>query len=242
MRVLRDPVARLITVGCISFGALGHTPLRYVAVVAGGYACWTVAAGIPPRTILRGLRRALLFLGLIVFVNGITRSGRVVFETGGMYITAEGLAAGFEQAFRLALVLWGALLLVSGGALEEYQDAAERWTSRKGRPLVAAWTIAIAYLPLLVESARRVRIARRARGEDDRPGFTGTITHVAGAALPLLAAALRNADALAEAMESRCYAPSRARTRFHPVPVAAPDVIAVIAVSLFTTASLTGIT
>jgi energy-coupling factor transporter transmembrane protein EcfT len=241
VRYLRDPVSRILTVGCISFGTLGHTPLRYVAVVATGYLCWTAAAGIPPGVFLRRLRGALLFLSLIVVVNGVTAGGRVLVEAGGLYLTEEGLAAGCEQGLRLAVVLWGALLLVSAGGIEEYQDAAERWTSRKGRPLVAAGTIALAYLPLLVESARRVRIARRARGEDERARFTRGLTDIAGTALPLLAAAMRNADALAEAMESRCYYPSSARTRFRHIPVAPLDVIVPVAASLFTIASLAGI-
>ncbi|HMK39100.1 MAG TPA: energy-coupling factor transporter transmembrane component T [Bacteroidota bacterium] len=238
---IRDPLARIIIVGCISFGALAHTPLRYTAAAALIYGAWMVAGGIPPGAVFGKLRRAFLFLGIILFVNGVTESGRVLYEAGGLYLTEEGLLRGGEQALRLCIVLWGAFLLVSSGQTEEFQDAAERWTARKGHPLVAAGTIAITYLPMLVESARRVTIARRARGEADRVPFPGGLSRVAGAALPLLAAALRNADALAEAMESRCYDPSYPRTRFRTLRVGPRDVSIVAAVVMYTAASCGGI-
>ena len=220
---------------------LGHTPLLYVALVAGAYSCWSYAAAIPPGALLARLRGALLFLGLIVFVNGLTESGRVLFEADGVYLTREGLARGGEQALRLSIVLWGAFLLTSTVRIEEFQDAAERLTTRRGRPLVAAGTIALTYLPLLIESSRRVTIARRARGEEDRPRFPGGIMHVAAAALPLFISAMRNADALAEAMESRCYDTGSARTPFRHTPVPPRDVAIVLTVALITAAALAGI-
>jgi len=241
MPFMKDPLARMFSVCCISFGSLGHTPLHYTLVVAGAYTCWMFAAGLPFRALLAKLRGAFLFLGLIVFINGMTSSGSVLLEAGGLYLTAEGLAKGGEQALRLSLVLWGGFLLVSSGRIEEFHDAAERWTVRKGRPLVAAGVVAITYLPLLVESARRVTIARRARGEGDRPHFPGGLAHVSAAALPLFAAAMRNADALAEAMESRCYDPLSPRTRFRIIPVTPLDSTIVLAVAIFTATSLAGI-
>jgi energy-coupling factor transporter transmembrane protein EcfT len=239
--LIKDPLARMITVGCFSLGMLGHTSLPYVALVAVGYSCWSYAAALPLRPLLARLRGALLFLGLIVCINGVTEGGRVLFEAGGMYLTREGLAKGGEQALRLSIVLWGAFLLASTVRIEEIQDAAERLTTRKGRPLVAAGTIALTYLPLLVESSHRVSIARRARGEQDRPRFPGGIMHVAAAALPLFASAMRNADALAEAMESRCYETRSARTPFMHAAVPRRDVAIVMAVALITAASLAGI-
>jgi energy-coupling factor transporter transmembrane protein EcfT len=130
------------------------------------YAVCTIESSLPPRVILARLRRTLLFLGLIVFIKAVNIGGRVLFEAGG-YLTEEGLAKGAEQALRLSIVLWGALLLVTSDRIEDLQDAPERWTSKKGRPIIAAGTIALAYLPLFVESAKRVTIACRARGEKD---------------------------------------------------------------------------
>ncbi len=124
--------------------------------------------------------------------------------------------------------------------IEELQDAAERWTSKKGRPVLAAGTIAIAYLPLFVESARRVTIARRARGEEDNPGLRGALGRVAGAAIPFLGSAMRDADALAEAMASRCYVPASARTPFHRTTITSGDLAIVIVATSITAAAIAG--
>jgi len=195
-------------------------------------------ASLPLRVMAVRFRRALLFLGLIVFINAVTTGGRVVFESGGLYMTEEGFGKGAEQALRLLIVLWGALLLVTSNRIEDLQDASERWTSKKGRPVIAAGTIAIAYLPQFIESARRVTMARRARGERDHPGPRGALGRVAGAAIPLFGAAMRDADALAEAMESRCFVPSAARTPFRRTVFSRVDMAAVLAVTLITAAAL----
>jgi len=241
MKILRDPAARILTVGCISAGTLGHSPVWYIALTAAAYATWTIEASLPLRIIIARLRRALLFFGLIVFINAVTTGGRVVLETGGLYLTEEGLAKGVEQAVRLSIVLWGALLLVATNRIEDLQDSAERWTSKRGRPILAAGTIALAYLPLFVESARRVTIARRARGEKDTPGIRGALGRVAGAAIPLFGSAMRDADALAEAMESRCYVPSAPRTPFRRTRFNPADAAVVLFAAFITASAISGV-
>jgi energy-coupling factor transporter transmembrane protein EcfT len=240
MKILKDPAARILTVGCISAGTLANSPVWYIALAAIVYTGWTIESSLPPRIIVARLRRALLFLGLIVFLNGFTAGGRVIFEAGGLYLTAEGLTKGAEQALRLSIVLWGALLLVTSDRIEDLQDAAERWTSKKGRPIIAAGTIALAYLPLFIETARRVTIARRARGEQDYPGFSGALRRVAGAAIPLFGSAMRDADALAEAMESRCYVPASARTPFHNSTLNPSGALVVLIAALVTVVAVVG--
>jgi len=236
--MIRDPVARIVVVGCVSAGALGGAPSWYLGLVACAYAAWTIAAAVPLRALAARARSALLFLALIVLVNAVTTSGAVALDLGGLLVTREGLSRGIGQAARLFVVLWGALIVVSTGNLEDLQDALERWTTRRGRPLVAAGAIAVNYLPSLVESARRVMLARRARGDADRPGPLGAIAQISAAALPIFASAMRNADALAEAMESRCYTTVAPRTRFRQVPFSAGDVAAGLAAAALTVIAL----
>ncbi|HTO95275.1 MAG TPA: energy-coupling factor transporter transmembrane component T [Bacteroidota bacterium] len=235
---MKDPVARIVVVGCVSCGALGGAPPWYLAAATALYGAWTIAARIPPRALAARARGALLFLALIVVVNAVTTGGEVVIDRGGLLLTREGFARGAAQAARLCLVLWGALITASTVNLEDLQDALERWTSRRGIPLVAAGGIAINYLPTLVESARRVMLARKARGEDDRPGPLRAIVHVSAAALPVFAAALRNADALAEAMESRCYDTLAPRTRFRCAPLPGADIAGSVAAAAITLIAL----
>jgi len=236
--VVRDPIARIIVIGSLSCGALMGGPAWYLAIIVAAYAAWTRLARIPLGALVSRAGAAFLFLGLIVLVNAATTSGTVAFEIGGLYVTREGLARGGMQAARLSLVIWGAMIAVSTGNIEDLQDALERWTARRGRPLVAAGGIAVSHLPSLVESARRVMLARRARGEKDRPGILRAVGQVSAAALPLLACALRDADALAEAMESRCYDPLAPRTPFRTNPVSPKDIGAAVAATALTITAL----
>ena len=236
--MVRDPIARIFVVTCIAAGALGGAPAWYLALAACSYAAWTFAASIPLRALGDRARGAFLFLALIVFVNAVSTSGTVLFDAGGLLITREGLVRGAGQAARLSIVLWGALITVRTGNLEDLQDAVERWTARRGRPLLAAAGIAVNYLPVLVESARRVMLARKARGEPDRPGLFRAVAQISAAALPLAASAVRNADALAEAMESRCYDTLAPRTRFRRTNVPARDFAAGAAAAAITLLAL----
>jgi energy-coupling factor transporter transmembrane protein EcfT len=239
--VMKDPTSKLITVGCIAIGTLGPTSSLYLWIAACGYLCWTVAAGIRVRGLTKRLRGAFVFLLVVILVNGASESGRVLFEGWGLYFTLEGLEKGLGQGIRLVTVLWGAWLLVSTTSLENFLDAGERWTRRKGRPLLAAGTIALIYLPILVENARRIVIARRARGESERHRFPSGITRAARGTLPLFAVAMRSADALAEAMEARCYESVSPRTPFRLTTISPLDVFIALCVAGVTAVALVGI-
>jgi energy-coupling factor transporter transmembrane protein EcfT len=212
--VIRDPRAKLLITACCALGVLSARSVLFVLPVFLFYAVWTSVAEIPVRSLLRRVRTATLFLLVIVGVHGLTGAGRVVFETGGVLVTEEGLLKGAGQASRLLLVLWGAWLLVTTTRLEEFLDIAEGWGVRRGNPLLSVGIVAVNYLPLLLEAARRVAFVLRSRGMDPERGFGTTLAFASRAALPLFVASLRNADALADAMESRSYQPTQPRTPF----------------------------
>ena len=236
-----DPSITLLIVACLSLGVLGPTSARYDSLVAGGYLWWTLAARVQLRPLLRKMAGASLFLAVIVVIDGATGGGRILFDVAGMRVTRDGLTEGAVQCCRLLLVLWGSWLLVSTTPIEGFLDVAERWMERKGRPVLAAGAVTLIYLPLLVGSARRVMIARRARGVRESKRFFSGIVSASRASLPMFGAALRNADALADAMESRCYATTAPRTRFSARPISARGVAILACCLCLTLISLIGI-
>jgi energy-coupling factor transporter transmembrane protein EcfT len=140
---------------------------------------------------------------------------------GAVYVTQEGISQGAGQSFRLIIVLWGAVLLARTTTLEELANAVEGRGTAALRPLVGVVTVALAYLPILVESGRRIRARNRWRS--GHPGFLAGIRLVANSALPLVVASIRDADRLAEAMEARSYDPLSARTPFGNTPSSRTD-------------------
>ncbi|MEW6510300.1 MAG: energy-coupling factor transporter transmembrane component T [Bacteroidota bacterium] len=211
---MTDPRTKLFVALSLSIGALGPSSPWFLICAGGGLTAWTIHSRLPLSALFGRLWTAVWFLIAIALINALTVDGHVVVEFGTLYVTREGLVQGAEQSLRLVLVLWGALLFIRTTPLADILDVAEQWTARKGHPLVGVGMVAVNYLPLLVASARRVRNARRARGFDDRSGVVSGIRAAAAATLPLFATALRNADMLADAMESRCFLPTAPRTPF----------------------------
>ena len=235
---MTDARAKVLSVACISLGVLAPTSSTYVGAAAAGLALWTIAARIPASTIVRRAWKTRWFLAAIVAVNGLTLPGVVIAEGAGLYLTREGLLVGASQSCRLLIVLWAASMIMLSTPLEELIDVVERWTARRGRALIAVGAVTINYLPLLVESARRVHAARRARGHDDGRGIVAGIRAASASALPLFAVAMRNADALAEAMDARGYSPSAARTPFRQIRMPFRDAAVMFLVAAITVAAL----
>lgn len=235
---MNDARAKILSAVCISAGVLAPTSTAYAALAAFGLALWTIAAKIPPVIIARRAWKTRWFLAAIIAVNALTLPGTVIAEAAGLYITAEGLMAGAGQSVRLMVVLWAGSMIMLTTPLDEMMDVVEQWTAKRGRPMIAVGVVTLNYLPLLVESARRVHAARRARGRDDGRGIVAGIRAATASALPLFAVALRNADALAEAMDSRGYSPSSARTPFRELRMSARDAGVLLFILACTAAAL----
>lgn len=238
---MNDPRTRLIAATCISAGVLAPTSAVYAGAAGAALALWTIAGRIPFPIIVRRVWSARWFLAAIVAVNALTLPGGVIAEAAGLYVTREGLMAGAGQSLRLLVVLWAGSIVTITTPLEEMMDVVEQWTSRRGRPLISVGVVSLNYLPLLIASARRVRAARRARGCDDGRGVIAGIRAASASALPLFAIALRSADALAEAMESRGYSPSSARTPFRRLHMPRLDAGILVIVLASTAAALAGL-
>jgi energy-coupling factor transporter transmembrane protein EcfT len=230
----------LLTVGTLTAGVLGPTPTGYLVLIAMVYAVWSAFAGLLPSVLGRRLKSVAVFFAAIILLNGATGPGTVLFGIGGVLFTREGFLAGIEYSARLSLMLWGGMLLSRTVPPEGYVDMAEGLTTRRGRPLIAAWMVAICYLPAVVASARRMVLARKARGELIRPGFTSAMFWMTTGAFPFFATALRNSDALAEAMETRHFHPRESRSPFHPGHLRKVDIVMLGVALVSTAAALTG--
>jgi energy-coupling factor transport system permease protein len=212
---VKDPRASILLVVLLSIGVIGTGSIRFLVMAVGCLLLWTLLARLPLKSVIRGARSILWFVLAVVFFNLFSTEGTVVISIAGLYGTFEGLLKGGLQATRLAVVLWGSMLLVHTTRSEGFLDAAEWAVRKRGFPPLTVAVLSLLYLPVLVNTARRVREARLARGETPAEGMAGGIWFAATSALPLFAAALRSSDHLADAMDSRCYQSLRPRTPFN---------------------------
>jgi energy-coupling factor transport system permease protein len=209
LAVLAYMVAIFAAKGILAYGLLG------VFVVAA-----FLTARISPRYMLRAIRPVLFILTFTVVINMFWTSGEVLYRIWRLTITREGLVMAATMGFRLAMLVITASLLTLTTPPIALTDGLEYLLTpgkRIGIPaheLALMLTIALRFIPTLMDEADKIMKAQMARGAD----FTsGGLVQRARSLLPLLVplfvSAFRRADDLATAMEARCYHGGEGRTR-----------------------------
>ena len=215
-----DPRTKILSV--IFYVAALFTAERYVSYAVMG-AVLILCVGlsrIRPRILLRGLRPLVFILLLTAILNMFYTGGHVLFEFWIFRITREGLITAGLMMLRIMMLVCGTLLLTYTTSPLALTDGMERLLSplKKLRvpvhDLAMIMSIALRFIPILIEETDRIMSAQRARGADFD---TGSILRRAKALMPILiplfVGAFRRADELAVAMECRCYQGGEGRTR-----------------------------
>lgn len=236
-----DPRAKIIgtTIFVVSI-FLANTPLAYGIVAA-----FTIGAMLLSRLPLRLMWNAIKPLWIIiVFTMGIhifTTPGNSIISYGIINITDNGLAMGLQMAARLVfLILFSSLLTYTTSPIR-LTDGIEHLLNpfrRIGVPaheLAMMMTIALRFIPTLLDETDRIMKAQSARGADF---VTGSIIQRAKNMVPLLVplfiSAFRRADELAIAMEARCYRGGVNRTRMKELSITWVDYVGLGAVFIVT--------
>ncbi|NLN17497.1 MAG: energy-coupling factor transporter transmembrane protein EcfT [Firmicutes bacterium] len=188
-----------------------------VALFIGGL---ILLARLSPRFVLRGIRPMLVIILFTLVLHVFLSQGEVIGQLGPLKVTREGLVKGGMMVTRLLLLIIGASLLTlttSPIALTDGIEAILSPGKRFGLPaheLAMMMTIALRFIPTLLEEMDKITKAQMARGADFE---TGNIVQRARSLLPLLVplfvSAFRRADELAVAMEARCYRGGEGRTK-----------------------------
>lgn len=189
---------------------------------------------IPPKYVIKGLR-PLLFIIILTFILNIffTSGETVLFRLGFLVLTKEGLLQGVFMALRLIFLVSGTSLLTLTTSPIALTDGIESLLNPlkvikfPAHELAMMMTIALRFIPTLLEETDKIMKAQMARGADFE---SGNILQRAKALVPLLVplfiSAFRRADELAMAMEARCYRGGDNRTRMKVLRVDRRDYIA----------------
>jgi energy-coupling factor transport system permease protein len=192
------------------------------AVLALATLCTLYVSKVPVRMVLRGLRPILIILSLTIVLHIFTtREGVLLLDWAFVKVYSGGLINGFLLAFRLVLLVMATSMLTLTTSPIALTDGIESLLGpfrRFGVPaheLAMMMTIALRFIPTLIEEAEKIMKAQLARGADFE---SGGLIRRAKALLPLLVplfvSAFRRADELAMAMEARCYRGGDSRTKF----------------------------
>lgn len=175
---------------------------------------------VPIRYYLKGLKPLFIIIVLTVALHIFMTPGTVIAEFGPLEITKEGVRQGVFMGTRLILLVTVTSVLTLTTTPIALTDGIERLLNpfkRIGVPaheLAMMMTIALRFIPTLIEETDKIMKAQMARGADFE---SGNIMQRAKALIPLLVplflGAFRRADELAMAMEARCYRGGENRTR-----------------------------
>jgi energy-coupling factor transport system permease protein len=190
---------------------------------------------VPFKFILKGLK-PLLFIILITFsINVFMTKGEVLYTLGPLTVTKEGLSQAVFMALRLILLITGTSLLTLTTSPIALTDAIEKLLSpfkKIGLPaheLAMMMTIALRFIPTLLEETDKIMKAQMARGADFESGnILRRAKNLVPLLVPLFINAFRRADELATAMEARCYRGGDHRTRLNELKLKMSDILALV--------------
>lgn len=195
---------------------------------------------VPLKFILKGIK-PLLFIILITFsINIFMTKGEVLFEIGPLTVTKEGLYLAVFMALRLIFLITGTSLLTLTTSPIALTDGIEKLLSplkRVGLPaheLAMMMTIALRFIPTLLEETDKIMKAQMARGADFESGnILSRAKNLVPLLVPLFINAFRRADELATAMEARCYRGGDNRTRLNELKLEKIDIIILMSMIMF---------
>ena len=224
-------IAYMVAVFMVSaFHFLGFCACLLFVVIA------TAFAKVPFVKVLASVKTILFFVVfsavLQLFFN---KQGTVLFWV----ITDVGLLnAGFIIA-RIFLIVLGASLLTLTTSPVEIADGIEgllyplKWIKFPVHEFALIMSIALRFIPTLIDETDRIIKAQKARGADFESGnIFKRAKALIPVLIPLLISSFRRADELADAMDSRCYAGSKTRTRYKKLKFSYRDFIGALVVTL----------
>ncbi len=200
-----------------------------LAVLAGSIA----VSRVPPKSILRGLKPILFIVVFTAVLNLFYTPGDTVLAQFWIFtITLEGVYRAFFMVIRIMMLISSTFLLTYTTSPILLTDGLESLLNplKKIRvpvhELAMMMSIALRFIPTLIEETDKIMSAQRARGADFE---SGNLIQRAKALLPLLVplfiSAFRRADELATAMECRCYHGGEGRTRLRQLKYQGRDYV-----------------
>lgn len=186
---------------------------------------------VPPSYIFRGLKPVMVILMMTVVMNMFfTKGEHVLFNYGIIVVSVEGIKNAILFGTRLVLLVIGSALMTFTTTPNRLTDGLEsvmaplKIFKAPVGDVAMMMTIALRFVPILVDETDRIMKAQKARGADFENGsIARRIKSMIPLLIPLFVAAFKRAEDLAQAMESRCYTGGNNRTKMKPLKYSLSD-------------------
>ncbi|MGN0761529.1 MAG: energy-coupling factor transporter transmembrane component T family protein [Christensenellales bacterium] len=199
-------------------------------------------AKIPLKLLFKSVKAILFILFFTAIINVLFyKQGNVLVEWWIIRITDEGINFAIKMMLRLSLLVMGTSLLTFTTTPTALTDAIESllkpltYIKVPVHDLAIIMSIALRFIPGLIEETDKIMMAQKARGANlDTGNFVQKIKAMLPVLIPLFVSAFRRADELADALDSRCYNASPNRTKMKVLKYEWRDLVAlIIVVALF---------
>lgn len=228
-----DPRTKLIaTLIYIVAIFLAQTPLTYGILI--GFAFLVVLLSrLPILMVLKSLKPVWFIVVITLLIHTFTFPGKEILWQWQMFtVTREGLELGVKMGLRLTLLLLFSSVLTFTTSPIVLTDGIERLlrplkcVGVPAHEIAMMMTIALRFIPTLLEETDRIIKAQEARGADFGNGnMMKKIKGMLPLLVPLFVSAFRRADELATAMEARCYRGGEGRTRMYELHYHKEDIL-----------------
>ena len=197
-------------------------------------------SNVPFKLLLKGIKPLRFILIFTVVLNVFFLPGETVWlEWEFIRITKEAVLTAIMFGIRLVLLVMFSSLLTLTTAPVALTDGLERLLSPLAKirfpahELAMMMTIALRFIPTLLEEADKIMKAQSARGADFESGnLMARAKAMVPLLVPLFVSAFRRAGDLAMAMEARCYHGGKGRTRLHVLKMHKNDWLAILSMAV----------
>ena len=200
-----------------------------------------IISRLPAKLILKSLKPLWIIIIFTMGIHVFSTPGEIWWQYGILHNTKEGVYQGSLMTARLVFLIVFSSLLTYTTSPIVLTDGIEHLLNpfkRVGVPaheLAMMMTIALRFIPTLLEETNRIMKAQTARGANFTSGsLIQRGKNMIPLLVPLFVSAFRRADDLATAMEARCYRGGEGRTRMNELSYTYRDGIAMVAVLIVT--------
>ena len=195
---------------------------------------------VPPKFIFRGMKTIFFLLFITMIFNLFLTPGKELVSFWKLTITYEGIKMAVMMAIRLIFLITGSSLMTLTTTPNNLTDGLESLL----RPLKVIkvpvheismmMSIALRFIPILMEETDKIMKAQMARGADFESGsLINRAKSLVPLLVPLFISAFRRANDLAMAMEARCYRGGDGRTKMKPLIYQTRDKLAYLVILLY---------
>ena len=231
-----DPRTKiLLTIAMIVAVFLVKTMVGYGLILGFMYLV-SKLSNIPFKMLMKGVKPLKFILILTFLLNLFFSTGTTMLvEWGFLKISYEGLSQAIHYSLRLVFLVLGTSLMTLTTSPIALSDGIEMLLSPlkvikfPAHELAMMMSIALRFIPTLMEEADKIMKAQMARGADFESGnLLARAKAMVPLLVPLFVSAFRRADELATAMECRCYHDGEGRTRMKVLRFTGSDVLALV--------------